>query len=679
MPPNEGSSNPLYYPVSCIVIAIASYGVYRVFFKKETPEDKFLKDRPLLASNNLKQKKKSVNTRNFIERMNNGDRSMIIFYGSQTGTAEEFAFRISQNARRYGIKSLVLNPEDCDFEEIENMTRDLDLSKNITMVMCMATYGEGDPTDNALEMYDWVTKEDHESDMLSGVNFAVFGLGNKTYEKFCWVGKTMDKALAKFGGDRLIEVGLGDDNDNIEGDFVKWEEELWQTITQKYKIDVTKISSESQNIYKLVELENQEGKIYTGEPYRLGSYEKQKKPYAANKNPFLSSVSLKSSSISGPKLPSCNRNYMHLEFDLTDSGLRYEAGDHIAIVCPNNDDLVARLLNLLTISNAKSRKISLVAVDEEAPKQHPFPCPTNWQSVFKHYLDISVPVRANVLNSLLSYCTDETDLQKMKQLAVVGCKEYEEYITKARRGIVHILEDFKSCRPTAELVAQILPKLQPRYYSISSSYRLDSTKVSVCCVEVDWKSSSNRQIKGVATGWMASLQPGDKVPVWMRRSQFKLPFRTKYPVIMIGPGTGLAPFRGFLQERTWSKSRGKEIGKNVLFTGFRTELSDYIYEEDLEEFQKSGILDHMFVAFSRDSPEKVYVQHLIAREEELIWQLLEEGAYVYICGDAKHMAKDVQEALLNIIAKNLGTGKTAAGDYLKKLTNKGRYLLDVWS
>jgi len=267
-------------------------------------------------------------------------------------------------------------------------------------------------------------------------------------------------------------------------------------------------------------------------------------------------------------------------------------------------------------------------------------------------------------------------------LTTVGSEEYENFIVKARRGIVHILEDFKSCKPSAELVAQILPRLQPRYYSISSSYRLDSNKVSICCVEVDWVSTSNnnRKIKGTATGWMASLKEGDKIPVWMRRSQFKLPFRTKYPVIMIGPGTGIAPYRGFLQERAWSKSRGKELGKNVLFTGFRTTNSDYIYEDDLKKFQEDNLLDHLFVAFSRDGPNKVYVQHLIQEQKELVWELLEEGAYVYICGDAKNMARDVQDVLVKIISEKLEGGDVAkANEYLKKMTNKGRYLLDVWS
>ena len=667
---------------------LAAYFIYKYFFQK-SDEEKFLKNR---QSINLKPQntsknadKKIVNSRNFVERMKNSDRTMVIIYGSQTGTGEEFSFRIAQNARRYGIKSLVINPEDVDFEELENMKENLDVSKNITVIMCVATYGEGDPTDNFQELYEWLSKEKiDDPEVLSGINYAVFGLGNKTYEYFCEVGKKMDQILEKIGGNRLISVGLGDDNDNIEEDFMKWEEELWQTIIQKYNIDVSKISTDTQNIYKLVEDVDQTSRHYTGEPFRLNSYKTQKKPFQANKNPFLAKIIKNESSIIESKRQNCTRNYMHIEFDLTDSGIRYEAGDHMAVLCPNDEELVNKCLQMLKIENP-NEIMSLRAVDEEAPKQHPFPCPTTWKSAFQHYLDISIPPRANVLNSLVQFCSDPDEKEKMQQLATIGSKIYEEFIVNARRGIVHILEDFPSCRPSAELIAQILPRLQPRYYSISSSYRLDNTKISICCVEVDYtlNSNNNRRIKGVATGHLASLKPGQTVPMWVRRSNFKLPFRTNFPVIMIGPGTGIAPYRGFLQERAWSKNKGKDLGKNVLFTGFRTKSADYIYEEELHSYKSQGVLDHLFVAFSRDNPspdgKKVYVQHLLKEQKDLVWELLEQDCYLYICGDAKNMARDVQEALIAIIMEKGSKSNKEAADHLKKMTNRGRYLLDVWS
>jgi len=268
---------------------------------------------------------------------------------------------------------------------------------------------------------------------------------------------------------------------------------------------------------------------------------------------------------------------------------------------------------------------------------------------------------------------------KLKELTKAGSKLYDEFVFKPRRSILDILEAFPSCKPTAEAVAQVLPRLQPRYYSISSSFRTNPTKVGVCCVEVDYTGASGRQVKGVATGHFAGLSEGQTVPVWIRRSQFKLPFRTKFPVIMIGPGTGIAPFRGFLQEREWAKNKGREVGENYLYTGFRKSENSYLYEEELTNWKNNGVLDSLKVAFSRDDPnKKVYVQHLMREDREKLWELLDKGAYVYVCGDASGMAREVQDVLREIIAEKK-SGSSSADDYMKVLRNKGRYCEDVWS
>ena len=674
------------------------YGIYKLFFFKDGSSQPKIPQKtvtnPNTSTNTSKPAKRPKDNRNFVQRMKESDRTMIIFYGSQTGTGEEFSYRISQNARRYGIKSLVVNPEDIDYEEMVNMREELDVNnnKNITIIMCLATYGEGDPTDNFQEMYDFLVNQAHlnEKDMLKDINYAIFALGNKTYEQFCQVGRKVDQVLQKnYQGNRLINVGLGDDNENIEEDFTRWEEELWQKIVEAYDIDISKISQENQNIYQLVPgIDQSTEKYYQGEPYRLNSYKNQRKPFIANKNPYLATITKTESSILPSKRKNCNRNYMHIEFDLGESALRYEAGDHLATLCPNSDFLVDKILKLLDLTDKANEIISLKAVDEEAPKQHPFPCPTNWRSVFKYYLDINVPPRANVLKSLVQFCSNQEEKNLMDELSKIGSTSYERDVVNARRSIVHILEDFPSCKPSAELIAQVLPRLQPRYYSISSSYRIDNKIVSICCVEVDYQSSKSetnnyqsRRIKGVATGHLASLKVGDKVPIWVRRSQFKLPFKTSFPVMMIGPGTGIAPYRGFLQERRWSRLKGKEVGFTCLFTGFRTKNADYIYEAELDHFEKEGTLDENHVAFSRDDPtgKKVYVQHLIKKEKKLVWELIQADCYIYVCGDASGMARDVQEALLEILEEKMGKGRSSAENYLKKMTNRGRYLLDVWS
>ena len=213
---------------------------------------------------------------------------------------------------------MVCNPEDIDYEELENLSSSE--VENPVIVMCLATYGEGEPTDNFQEMYDWLMDEERENDMLAGCFFAIFGLGNRTYEYFNAMGTKVDKRLAELGCHRLHTVGLGDDNDNIEEHFVKWQEDLWQKVADKFDFDPTKIDQSEQNIYKLENID-ESSDIYTGEPYRLGSYTKQVKPFQANKNPYLSKVAVHRSPLADGKIG--DRNYMHVDFDVDGRGLRY--------------------------------------------------------------------------------------------------------------------------------------------------------------------------------------------------------------------------------------------------------------------------------------------------------------------------------------------------------------------
>jgi len=171
------------------------------------------------------------------------------------------------------------------------------------------------------------------------------------------------------------------------------------------------------------------------------------------------------------------------------------------------------------------------------------------------------------------------------------------------------------------------------------------------------------------------------IPVFIRRSMFKLPFKITSSIIMVGPGTGLAPFRGFLQERDLARKDGKPVGETILYTGFRNKAEDYLYGAELEEYEKEGTLTKLYIAFSRDQTEKIYVQNLMSRDENRkeMWRLLESGAYFYICGDAKNMARDVLAKLEEIISSEGSMSKERAQDYMKQLQNKGRYGADVWS
>ncbi|CAO1395159.1 unnamed protein product [Diamesa serratosioi] len=608
----------------------------------------------------------------FIKKLKSSGRSLVVFYGSQTGTAEEFAGRLAKEGMRYRLKGMVADPEECDMEELLSMK---DISNSLA-VFCLATYGEGDPTDNAMEFYEWIQNGDVD---MTGLNYAVFGLGNKTYEHYNKVAIYVDKRLEELGGKRVYEMGLGDDDANIEDDFITWKDKFWPSVCDFFGIESTG-EDVSMRQYRLLEQpEVAPERVYSGEVARLHSLNNQRPPFDA-KNPYLAPIK-----INRELHKAGGRSCMHVEFDLEGSKMRYEAGDHLAMYPVNDTDLVDRLGKLC---NADLNTIfSLINTDTDSSKKHPFPCPTTYRSALTHYLEITALPRTHIIKELAEYCSDEKDkefLKLMSSTTAEGKAEYQKWIQDSCRNIVHILEDVKSCRPPIDHICELLPRLQPRYYSISSSSKLHPTTVHVTAVLVNYKTPTGRVNKGVATTFLSLKHPADgeplpRVPIFIRKSQFRLPTKPEVPVIMIGPGTGLAPFRGFIQERDLSHQELKNNGETILYFGCRKRSEDYIYEEELEEYSKKGSLN-LKLAFSRDQDKKVYVTHLLEQDADLVWKVIGENkGHIYICGDAKNMATDVRNILLNIIKTKGNMSETDAQQYIKKMETQKRYSADVWS
>ncbi|XP_033905906.1 NADPH--cytochrome P450 reductase-like isoform X2 [Acipenser ruthenus] len=609
----------------------------------------------------------------FIEKMKKTGKNIVVFYGSQTGTAEEFANRLSKDAQRYGMRGTVADPEEYDMSELSRLS-EID---NSIAVFCMATYGEGDPTDNAQDFYDWLQEAD---DDLSGVNFTVFGLGNKTYEHYNAMGKYVDKRLQQLGAKRIFDLGMGDDDGNLEEDFVSWREQFWPAVCEHFGVEATGDESSIRQYELVVHTDINMNKVYTGEMGRLKSFETQKMPFDA-KNPFLGTVTANRKLNKGG-----SRHLMHLELDISASKIRYDSGDHVAVYPINDTTLVNKIGEILNVD--LDTVISLNNLDEESNKKHPFPCPTSYRTALTHYLDITNPPRTNVLYELSQYATDPKDqetLRKMASSATEGKSHYQTWVLEAKRNILAVLQDMPSLRPPIDHLCELLPRLQARYYSIASSSKVHSNSVHICAVVVEYETKTGRTNKGVATNWLKNKVPTDNghksmVPLFVRKSQFRLPFKASTPVIMIGPGTGIAPFVGFIQERAWLKQQGKEVGETVLYYGCRHRNEDFLYQEELEQFEKDGVLTQLNVAFSRDQAEKVYVQHLLKKNKENLWKLIHtDNAHIYICGDARNMARDVQNTFYEIASELGSMTHTQAVDYVKKLMTKGRYSQDVWS
>jgi NADPH-ferrihemoprotein reductase len=229
-------------------------------------------------------------------------------------------------------------------------------------------------------------------------------------------------------------------------------------------------------------------------------------------------------------------------------------------------------------------------------------------------------------------------LKRVKSILFLFLKKslYNSYIRDNCRDLVNILENFPSLRPPIDHVMELLPRLQARYYSISSSPKLYPNSIHVTCTVVEYETKDGRHRKGVCTNWLndklVTEEVKHRVPIYVRKSQFRLPFKFQTSIIMIGPGTGLAPFRGFIQERDYYRKEGRQVGKSILYYGCRKKNEDYLYPEELEEYEQNGTLTKLNVAFSRDQAEKVYVTHLLQRDAGQVWSVLKEGGHIYVCG-----------------------------------------------
>ncbi|CAH8576876.1 unnamed protein product [Schistosoma curassoni] len=513
----------------------------------------------------------------------------------------------------------------------------------------------------------------------------VFGLGNSMYTYFNAVGKSIDRLLTKHGGKRLQALTLGDEVDELESTFINWRSHLTSLLIGFFNLndhDRNYLNKQYKRIYFLkcinwnVPLVSHFVNMFINKAHVMETL-----PYE-NDNYFYASV-VKNQELYHGSSRSCR----HIELDVSASQLRYKTGDHIAIFAPNPLDLVEKIGDLLNID--LNEMISLDAVDPYSLTKHPFPCPCTYRHAFMHFVDITGPPGKSLLSACLDSVANPEESQFVQLLisdSEDGKKLYSKWILEDHRGLVDLLQDLKSFRPPADLLLELLNPLKPRLYSISSSSLVHTNRIHITAAILNYKTNSGRIFKGLATNWLKSLQTADtqrhlKIPVAIHTSNFNLPRSRKIPVIMIASGTGLAPFRAFIQERL--KMAHDKVGKNgqmVLFFGCRHENEDFIYSDELKQACSTGLLE-MFTAFSRDSPDgnKVYVQHKMLEMGNMVWKLLDECyAYIYVCGDAAGMVRDMQLCLIELVVQHSKLTREAATSYILNLRKQGRYRTDVW-
>lgn len=577
---------------------------------------------------------------------------LTVLYGSNLGTAEGFARDIAQSGDINGFET-TLAPLDKHVD---------DLPTEGAVVIVSASYN-GSPPDNAVQFCEWL--ESASEGAANGVHYTVFGCGSRDWAStFQTIPRLIDDRLEKLGATKLADRGESDAREDMDGQFHTWFDRLFTAIGEAFDlgIDFSK-PVDAQPLYKVEVTDS-----VTANPIAMQAGTTAMK--------VLANRELQNHDGSNPS----ERSTRHIEIELP-GGTSYAAGDHLCVVPVNGEKTVARALARFGFDDDAH-----IRVDVTGGRRSPFPNGSTFS--VKRLAQVCGELQAVASRKDVGMLATHTRCPKTRPaldaLAAPASEDGDLYRTEVflkRKSILDLLEEFPACELPFEVFLEMVPWLSPRYYSISSSPKADAGKLSITVGVVEGPAlSGSGEYRGVCSTFLADAAPGGEIQAVVREpsANFRLPDDPQVPLIMIGPGTGIAPFRAFVQERRVLKGEGKELGPAMLFFGCRDPEQDYLYREELETAAADGLIE-LHTAFSRSGPERVYVQDLVRKQGAQVWQLIEGGAVIYICGDGSAMEPDVKRALAALYAEEKQVTLEVADAWLDSMAKEGRYVLDVWA
>jgi cytochrome P450/NADPH-cytochrome P450 reductase len=573
---------------------------------------------------------------------------LLVLFGSNLGTSEDIARHVAETGTAQGY--------DVTLGWLDDYVGKL--PKAGAVVIVTASYN-GAPPDNAAAFYKWL-QDGMVENALAGVKYTLFGAGNRNWDStYQAVPRFIDEKLAQYGAERLYERGEGDARDDLDAHFQAWKAPLWQTVSAALGVAYT------------------EGAAVADRPmYALHFVPgPQPNPLAAAHGArgmfVLENRELQTGGI---------RSTRHVEVSLP-AGTTYKSGDHLGVLASNGQALVDRVLARFGLD--ATTYVRLQSTGPGRIASLPLDATLSVRRLVMHYVELQQTATRKQIATLAEHtqCPNSTPALLRLASGDEDAKVWREEIKAKRTTVLDLLERYPACELPLQAYLEMLPLMTPRYYSISSSPLAAASRLSITVGVVRERAYSGEGIyEGIASTHIARREAGTRLFTFVKesRSGFALPANPETPIVMVGPGTGLAPFRGFLQERAALAKRGTKLGSAMLFFGCRHPDQDFIYRDELEGYANDGLVD-LQVAFSRLDGTRTYVQDLIERKADDVWAALEAGAIVYVCGDGSRMEPQVRAQFESLYRTKTNSDDAESSAWLADLTEKRRYVLDVWA